>query len=136
LDADEDQHYNTSSPDALGNADDNEVDEPAEPELGSQAQPLEISSSDSDNEPRRSGRAKRSTRASEILFLQKVYGRRLGFTAFYRLLYGHGIQSFLFCVPIASYSVASSSCVVLLVTLTIVHFDGASIHSIHNIAAS
>ena len=44
LDADEDRHHNTSSPDASGNADDNE--------LGSQAQPLEISSSDSNNEPR------------------------------------------------------------------------------------
>jgi hypothetical protein len=66
LDADEDQHYNTSSPDASGNADDNE--------LGSQAQPLEISSSDSDNEPRRSGRAKRSTRAVESQQWQVEHG--------------------------------------------------------------
>jgi len=74
LDADEDQHYNTTSPDALGNADDNEMDEPAEPELGSQAQPLEISSSDGDNEPRRSGRAKRSTRALESQQWQVEHG--------------------------------------------------------------
>lgn len=65
LDA-EDQYHNTSSPDALRNADDNE--------LGSQAQPLEISSSDSDNESRRSGRAKRSTRALESQQWQVEHG--------------------------------------------------------------
>jgi len=43
-------------------------------ELGSQAQPLEISSSDSDNEPRRSGRAKRSTRAVESEQWQVEHG--------------------------------------------------------------
>jgi hypothetical protein len=47
---------------------------PAEPELGSQAQPLEISSSDGDNEPRRSSRAKRSTRALESQQWQVEHG--------------------------------------------------------------
>jgi len=61
---------------------------------------------------------------------------QISFTGF-----NSGIQSFLWCVlsialsvastPIASYSVASSLYSVLLVVLTIVHFDGTSIHSIH-----
>jgi hypothetical protein len=60
LDADEDQHPNdTSSSQASENANDIKIDALAK--LGSQAQPLEISSN-SDDEPRRSGRVKRSTR--------------------------------------------------------------------------
>jgi len=52
------------------------------------------------------------------------------------------MQSFLLCVlsialsvasvPITSYSVASSLHTVLTVALTIMHFDGTSIHSLHN----
>jgi hypothetical protein len=75
LDADGDQHLKSSSlEDALEDAADDEVEAPTE--LGSQAQPVEISSSDeissdeisdrdSDDEPRRSSRVKRSTRALE-----------------------------------------------------------------------
>jgi len=80
---------------------------------------------------------------SDSLFLREVYGRRLGFTGFNREHYGHGTQSFLLCVlsiapsvvfvPIASYSVASSLCAALPVALTIVHFDGTFILSLHNI---
>jgi len=66
---------------------------------------------------------------------------RISFTGFNRRFYGHGIQPFLLCilsvasVPIASHPVASSSCAVLPVALTIVHFDGAPIHSLHTIKA-
>ena len=49
--------------DADADAADDEVEAPAE--LGSQAQPVEISSSDGDDEPRRPGRVKRSTRVLE-----------------------------------------------------------------------
>jgi len=62
---------------------------------------------------------------------------------FNRKFYGHGIQPILLCVlgialgvasvPIASYSVASSLCAALPVALTIVYFDGISIHSLHDI---
>ena len=58
-------------------------------------------------------------------------------------VYGHGIQSFLLCalsialsvafVLIASYSMASSLHAVLPITLTIMHFDGTSLHPLHNI---
>jgi len=68
---------------------------------------------------------------------------QISFTGFNRKLYGHGIQSFLLCawsialsitcVPIASYSVAMSLYAVLPVVLTIVHFDGTSILSLHTI---
>ena len=57
----------------------------------------------------------------------------------------HGIQSFLLCVlgialsvasvPITSHSVASSLYDALPVALTIVHFDGSSIHFLHTSAA-
>jgi hypothetical protein len=83
-DADGDQHYeNSSSSDSLGGASDNEdKEDDARPsyQLGSQAQPLEISSSDksldhnSDDEPRRSGRVKRSTRAVESQNWQVEHG--------------------------------------------------------------
>jgi hypothetical protein len=70
LDADRDQHpKSSSSEDASEEAADDEVEAPAE--LGSQAQPVEISSSDESSdcdggdEPRRSGRVKRATRALE-----------------------------------------------------------------------
>jgi hypothetical protein len=83
LDADENQlPNNTSSSRASEKADDNEIDAPAE--LGSQAQPLEISSdsgdsssasdSDSSSEPRRSGRVKRSTRVLESQQWQIEHG--------------------------------------------------------------
>jgi MULE transposase-like protein len=74
-DADLHQHPKSSSSEyASEDAADDEVEAPAE--LGSQAQPVEISSSDEissdeisdrdgDDEPRRSGRVKRSTRALE-----------------------------------------------------------------------
>jgi hypothetical protein len=62
-DADRDQHYESSSlSDSLKSASDNEDDAGPSCQLGSQAQPLEISSSD---EPRRSGQVKRSTRTVE-----------------------------------------------------------------------
>lgn len=44
-----------------------------------------------------------------------------------------GIALSVASVPIASNSVASSIYVVLLTVLTIVHFDGTSIDSLHNI---
>jgi hypothetical protein len=77
LNADEDQHpkSSSSSSDALVDAADNE----GQAELGSQAQHVEISSSDevSDrdgDEPRRSGRAKRSTRVLESQQWQVEHG--------------------------------------------------------------
>ena len=64
-DADGDQHpKSSSSSDALEDAADNEVESPAK--LGSQAQPVEISSSnESDSELRRSSRVRRATRIVE-----------------------------------------------------------------------
>jgi len=50
------------------------MDALAKPELGSQAQPLKISSSDGDNEPRRSGREKCLTRALESQQWQVEHG--------------------------------------------------------------
>jgi hypothetical protein len=70
LNAGEDQQSSSSS-DAAGDAADNEGQAGLGSQLGSQAQLVEISSSDeisdreSDDEPRRSGRVKRSTRAVE-----------------------------------------------------------------------
>jgi hypothetical protein len=63
-DADGDQNSSSLS-DASLDASDNEDDAGPSCQLGSQAQPLEISSSESDGEPRRSGRAKRATRTVE-----------------------------------------------------------------------
>jgi len=67
----------------------------------------------------------------------------ISFTDFNRKLYGYGIQAFLLCVLsialsvtsvlIADCSVASNLCAVLPVALTIVHFDGKPIHSLHSI---
>jgi hypothetical protein len=78
-DADGDQHpKSSSSSDASEDAADDEVESPAE--LGGQAQPVEISSSDEisdrdgDDEPRRSGRVKRSTRALESQRWQVEHG--------------------------------------------------------------
>jgi hypothetical protein len=78
-DADGDQHpKSSSSSDALDDAANDEVEAPAE--LGSQAQPVEISSSDeisdcdTDDEPRRSGRVKRSTRVLESQQWQVEHG--------------------------------------------------------------
>jgi hypothetical protein len=71
-DADRDQQEQSpSSLDASLDASDNEDDARPSCQLGSQAQPLEISSSksgsdsDSDSEPRRSGRVRRATRIVE-----------------------------------------------------------------------
>jgi uncharacterized membrane protein len=71
-----------------------------------------------------------------------VLQTRMSFTGFYSKLYGHGIQSFLLCVlsialsvtsvPTTNSLVASSLYAVLLIVLTIVHFDGTSILSLHN----
>jgi hypothetical protein len=65
----------------------------------------------------------------------------ISFTDFCRKLYGHGIQSFLLGVlsiaisvpsaPTAGCSVALSLYAVLPIALTIVHFDGTSILSLH-----
>jgi hypothetical protein len=78
-DTDGDQHLkSSSSSDALEDAADDEVEAPAE--LGSQAQPVEISSSDESSdcdggdEPRRSGRVKRATRALESQQWQVEHG--------------------------------------------------------------
>jgi hypothetical protein len=59
------------------------------------------------------------------------------------VLYGYGIQSILLCVlavalsvasaPIADYSLASSLYADLPIVLTIVHFDGTFILSLHSI---
>jgi hypothetical protein len=67
LDAENQLPNNTSSSRALENADDNEIYAMAE--LGSQCQPLEISSDsgDSSSEPRRSGRVKRSNQSAGII---------------------------------------------------------------------
>jgi len=83
-DANRDQHHeNSSSSGSLEGAGDNKDEEDhARPscQLGSQAQPLEISSSDesldhnSNDEPRRSGRVKRSTRAVESQNWQVKHG--------------------------------------------------------------
>jgi hypothetical protein len=66
----------------------------------------------------------------------------INFTDFYRKFYGHGIQFFLLgvlsiamsvpSVPTAGYSVTLSLYAVPPIALTIVHFDGASILSLHN----
>jgi len=84
---------------------------------------------------------------------RRFYGCRYGFTDnaeiyapftdFKSFLYGYGIQSLLLCVlsielsaatvPIATYSVASNLYAVLPIALTIVHFHGTSILSLHNI---
>jgi len=67
-DADGDQQEQSSSlSDATSDASDNENDAGPSCQLGSQAQPLEISSSDEsgDSEPRRSGRVRRATRIVE-----------------------------------------------------------------------
>jgi len=76
----------------------------------------------------------------------RVYGRRSVSRVFNRKLYEHGIQSYFVCVlsialsvasvTITSYSVASSLYAVLLTVLIIVHFDGTSIHSLHNMRCS
>jgi hypothetical protein len=70
LDADDDEEKqemsSSSSSDASSDASDNKDDAGPSCQAGSQAQPLEISSSDeSDGEPRRSGRVRRATRAFE-----------------------------------------------------------------------
>jgi hypothetical protein len=67
-DDDEDQQEtsSSSSPDASSDASGNEDDAGPSCQDGSQAQPLEILSSDeSDSEPRRSGRVRRATRIVE-----------------------------------------------------------------------
>ena len=66
LDADLHQHpeSTSSSPNTLEDAAEDEVEAPVE--LGSQARPVEIPSSGGGDEPRRSSRAKRSTRALEL----------------------------------------------------------------------
>jgi hypothetical protein len=74
-DADRDQHHKSSSE----SASDNEDDAGPSCQLGSQAQPLEISSSDessdhNSDEPRRSGRVKRSTRTVESQNWQVEHG--------------------------------------------------------------
>ena len=67
-DADRDQQEQSpSSPDASLNASDNKDDAGPSCQHGSQAQPLEISSSDEsdDSEPRKSGHVRRATRIVE-----------------------------------------------------------------------
>jgi len=81
----------------------------------------------------------RVTRVGQFCFTGGLRAR-IGFTGFNRKSYGHGILFFLLCVldiassvalvPIASYSVASSLYATLPVALTIMHFDGTSIHSL------
>jgi len=79
LNAGEDQQSSSSS-DAAEDAADNEGQAGLGSQLGSQAQPVEISSSDeisdreSNDEPRRSGRVKRSTRAVESQQWQIEHG--------------------------------------------------------------
>jgi uncharacterized membrane protein len=65
----------------------------------------------------------------------------INFTGFYRKFYGHGIQSLLLCVLSIALSVTSVPTTdsfvvlglyaVLPIALTIVHFDGISILSLH-----
>jgi len=82
----------------------------------------------------------------KIFFLWMLLWFFYSFTDFYRKLYGHGIQSFLLCVLsismsvpsvlTAGYSVALSLYGVLPITLTIVHFDGTPILSLHIMLAT
>jgi hypothetical protein len=70
-----------------------------------------------------------------------VLRTQISFTGFYRKLYGHGIQSFLLCVlsivpSVTSLHTTDSFVVlglyaVLPIALTIVHFGGTSILSLH-----
>jgi hypothetical protein len=70
-----------------------------------------------------------------------VLQTQISFTGFFRKLYEHGIQSFLLCVLNIALNVTSVTTTdsfvvlglyaVLPIALTIVHFDGTSILSLH-----
>ena len=84
----------------------------------------------------------RVVRVGQFCFYRRFTDADQFFTGLIRKLYGHGILSFLLCalsialsvasILIASYSVASSLYAISVV-LTIVHFGGTSILSLHNI---
>jgi hypothetical protein len=71
-----------------------------------------------------------------------VLRKWISFTDYYRKLYVHGIQFFFLCVlsiamsvssaPTAGCSVGLSLYAALPIALTIVHFDGTPILSLHN----
>jgi hypothetical protein len=80
------------------------------------------------------------TSSSWAPFKESFTGRIGSYGCFYGFLYGYGLQSILLCVLTAALSVtstpgyllASSLYAALPIVLTIVHFDGTSILSLHS----